>query len=146
MHSLLCSLKWLVGLVISLQKEKGRQLSLMGHGANAGEEAEKELGHNRRNFRGTREDQAVSRSSGAPVLAATLPRSKGLPTRTCYLTCLFLFFTILKITFLICEFLTLDVCGFIRKAFQLFLLFFGVGTFAVEKHRIHLKALASLKS
>lgn len=83
----------------------------MGHRTNAGEEAEKELGCDRRNFPGTREDQAVSGSSGAPVLAATLPRSKGLPTRTCYLTRLFLLFTELKITFLICEFL--GVCGFI---------------------------------
>ena len=100
----------------------------------------------RRSFTGTREDQAVSCSSGAPVLAATLPRSKGLPTRTCYLTHLFLYFTILKITFPICAFLTLSMRGFIWKAFQLFLLFLGIGTFALEKCQIFLKAVASLKS
>lgn len=36
----------------------------------------------RRNLPGAGEDRAVSGSSGAPVLAAALPRSEGMPTRT----------------------------------------------------------------
>lgn len=79
----------------------------------------------RRNLLGTGEDQAVSCSSGAPVLAATLPRSKGLPTRTCDLTCLFLFFNILKIIFLICDFLTLGVWGLFEKFFNYSCYFWG---------------------